>query len=200
MSSGDPETHRRILEETRRLMEERHGRGVRVEDIAAAAGVSRQAVYLHFGSRSGLLVATARYLDDVLGLNQRLQPFWGARTGIERLEQFVDFWASYIPDIYGLAKTLMSVRETDKAAKAAWDDRMGAVYQGCQMVVKHLADDGLLEWPPKEAADFMFATLSIPTWENLTMERGWSRQQYLAYVKLALKSTLTRERTYHEDH
>ncbi|MBA2782057.1 MAG: helix-turn-helix transcriptional regulator, partial [Rubrobacteraceae bacterium] len=38
-------TRTRILEATWRLMEERSGQGVRMRDVAEAAGVSRQAVY-----------------------------------------------------------------------------------------------------------------------------------------------------------
>ena len=33
-------------------MEKRRGQGVLMKDIAEAAGVSRQALYLHFGSRT----------------------------------------------------------------------------------------------------------------------------------------------------
>jgi AcrR family transcriptional regulator len=54
-----------------RLMEERRGRGVRMRDIAEAAGVSRQAVYDHFGTRAKLLVATTHYVDEVRGLEER---------------------------------------------------------------------------------------------------------------------------------
>jgi AcrR family transcriptional regulator len=58
MSSSGLETRTRILEATRRLMEERRGQGVRMRDIAEEVGISRQAVYDHFGSRAKLLVAT----------------------------------------------------------------------------------------------------------------------------------------------
>ena len=73
MSSGDPRTRTRILEATWGLMEERLGRGVRMSDIAEAAGVSRQAVYDHFGSRAELMAATVRYGDVLLGLGERLR-------------------------------------------------------------------------------------------------------------------------------
>src|SRR5919107_868965 len=73
MSSGDPRTRTRILEATWRLMEERSGQGVRMRDVAEAAGISRQAVYDHFGSRAELMVATARYGDEVRGLDERLR-------------------------------------------------------------------------------------------------------------------------------
>src|SRR5437016_4280971 len=108
MSSSDSETRTRILTETWRLMEQRRGQGVRISDIAGAADVSRQAVYLHFGSRAGLLVATVRYVDEQRGLSERLQRFCAAASGPEALDAFVEFWGNYIPEIYGLAKALLA--------------------------------------------------------------------------------------------
>ena len=61
------ETRTRILAATLQLMEQRRGQGVRMSDIAGAAGVSRQAVYLHFGSRTELMVAATHYGDEVHG-------------------------------------------------------------------------------------------------------------------------------------
>ncbi len=55
MSSENIETRTRILDATVRMLEEQGGRGVRMGDIAKAAGISRQAVYLHFSSRAELL-------------------------------------------------------------------------------------------------------------------------------------------------
>ena len=107
MSSGDPETRKRILEETRRLMEAQRGSEVPLEDIARAAWVSRQALYNHFGSRTGLLVETARYLDEILGLNERTQSIRNAQNGANMLRVLVTFWGNYVPEIYGLAKALM---------------------------------------------------------------------------------------------
>ena len=49
------DTKTRILETAWTLVNER-GIGVGVGEIAAAAGVSRQLVYVHFTSRAGLLV------------------------------------------------------------------------------------------------------------------------------------------------
>lgn len=53
-------------------------------DIAAAAGISRQAVYLHIASRTELLVATTRYLDEALEADTRLAPSRATNTGVER--------------------------------------------------------------------------------------------------------------------
>src|SRR4028118_1339566 len=123
MSSREPKTRDRILEATWRLMVERVGRNVRMGDVARGAGVSRQAVYDHFGSRAELMVATVRYGDGVLALNQRLRRYRAASSGEERLEAYVEFWGNYIPEIYGIARALLAEREGDEAGAAAWDDR-----------------------------------------------------------------------------
>ncbi len=132
MSSSESETRDRILEATWRLMVERRGQGVRMRDVAEEAGVSRQAVYDHFGSRSELMVATVRYGDMVLGLRGRLGRYRAASTGLDRLDAFVEFWGNYIPEIYGIARALLAARETDAAVAAAWDDRMGVVHDACR--------------------------------------------------------------------
>ena len=111
MSSLTIETRTRILEASVRLLEEHRGRSVRMADIAKAAGISRQAVYLHFASRAELLEATTLYLDEILGLEQRLARSRAADSGTERLDAYIEFWGNYIPEIYGVAKALLVAQE-----------------------------------------------------------------------------------------
>lgn len=195
MSSPQLSTRNRILEATWRLMEQRRGLGVRIEDIARLAGISRQAVYMHFGTRSELLIATTHYLDETLGVPERLQQLLAAETGLQALDAYVDFWANYIPEVYGLARALLTARETDEAAAAAWKDRMDMLYQGCISVAKCLARDGVLasEWTIAEAADFCWASISVAAWANLTIDRGWSQEQYVIQMKTALRRVLTQD-------
>jgi AcrR family transcriptional regulator len=192
MSSGDPETRRRILQETWRLMEAQHGQGVRIEDIAKAAGVSRQAVYLHFGNRADLLIATTHHADEVCGLEERLQKYRAAH-GREVLDTYIEFWGNYIPDVYGLAKSLRTVRETDEAANAAWNDRMAAVRRGCRRAIEGLARDGDLspEWTTDTASDMLWSMLSIAVWENLVIECGWPTARYVTHMQTAARRAFT---------
>ena len=74
MSSQDIETRTRILQASVRLLEAQRGQSVRMGDIAREAGISRQAVYLHFASRAELLEATTQYLDERLGLEKTAGP------------------------------------------------------------------------------------------------------------------------------
>ena len=54
MSSERIETREKILQAAVRKLEESGGRGVRMGDIARETGISRQAVYLHFATRTGI--------------------------------------------------------------------------------------------------------------------------------------------------
>ncbi len=176
------------MEKTWRLMERSRGREVRIDDIARAAGVSRQAVYLHFGSRAGLLIATARYVDEVKDVDERVKTLREATNGGESLDALVDFWGNYMPEIHGLAKALLAARETDQAAAAAWDDRMGVMRACCRSIARCLVGEKLLvrEWTAEQASDALWAMLSIEVWERLTLECGWTNQQYVSRMKAAL--------------
>lgn len=194
MSSELVETRERILETTWRLMEARQGQSVRIEDIAKATGVSRQTIYLHFGSRAELLLATVRYVDEKLRFNERIQEVCAATDGVFGIDEFVTVWANYIPEIHGLAKALLAAKDTDEAAAAAWSDRMNALYGGCVMVLGQLERQGLLasDWAVEEAAALFWASLSVQTWEELTVTRGWSQDQYIDRVQRALKAVFLR--------
>ena len=60
MSSRRQRTRSNILDSALRLLVERGYHGVGKEEVARDAGVSRQALYQHFKSKSELLVALAR--------------------------------------------------------------------------------------------------------------------------------------------
>ena len=191
MSSKNIETQTRILDATVRMLEEHGGRGVRMGDIAKTAGISRQAVYLHFASRTELLVAATRYLDEILDVDSRLAPSRAATSGIERLSLYIECWGHYIPEIYGVAKALLLAQDTDEAAAAAWSDRMLAMRDGCRAAIDALHSDGTLAsgWTPKIATDALWTMLLVPNWENLTVECGWSTQEYVRWMQLVAERT-----------
>jgi AcrR family transcriptional regulator len=166
-----------------------------MRDVAGAAGVSRQAVYDHFGSRADLMVATVRYGDTVLGLDERLGHYRALSSGVERLGAFVEFWGNYVPEIHGIARALIAARETDEAVAAAWDDRMGVVYEACRDIVERLHRDGTLArgWSLDEAADVLWTMLSIHNWESLVLERGWPVEQYVGRMQELTRRAFVRD-------
>ena len=185
MSRKSDQTRARILKTTVDILEKSGGSGVRMGDIAKATGISRQAVYLHFASRTDLLVAATRYLDDILDVDDRLAPSRAATTGIERLRLYIECWGNYIPDIYGVGKALMTASDSDEAAAEAWRDRMRAMRDGCRAAIDALHTDGALasEWTRPKATDALWTMLLVPNWEHLTIECGWSTKQYTKWMQ-----------------
>ncbi len=180
-----PETRTRILKAALHLLEASQGRGVRMTDIAKRAGISRQAVYLHFSTRAALLIATTYYLDELKGSEERLVPSRTAQTGLERLDAFIEAWGNYIPEIHGIAKALLAMRDTDEAAAVAWDDRMQDMREGCEAAIGALNRDNMLspDHSPDQATDILWTMLSVRNWEQLTIECGWPQERYIGTLK-----------------
>ncbi len=195
MSSTIIETREKILIAAWKLLEAGRGNAVRMTDIAKKTGISRQAVYLHFPTRADLLIATTRYLDEVKNVDQRLAASRSAANGVERLDAFIDAWGNYIPEIYGIAKALFAMQDSDEEARAAWADRMQAVRHGCEAAVQALKRDGTLskDHPPKQATDLLWTMLSVRNWEQLTIDCGWSQKRYIETIKVQARRTLVVE-------
>ena len=185
MSSTSFDTPTKILRATLTLLEQPDAKLPTMSDIARAAGVSRQAVYLHFPSRTDVLVAATRYQDQSNDVNAALAPSRTARSGTERLDSFVTAWGNYIPRIYGVARAILAVVDTDAEAAQAWNTRMADMREGCAAAVQALAEDGSLpaRTDPEQATDLLWTLLSVRTWENLTQTCGWDQDCYLATIR-----------------
>lgn len=191
MSSDNPTTRTRILEATCALLAATPGSAARMSDIAKAAGVSRQALYLHFPNRTELFIAATRHQDAVQGLDAALEAGICSGSGEERLAALIRAWGEYVPRIFGMAKTLMVLKETDEEAARAWDGRMADFRGACGAVVAALAQDGVLVMDETEATDLLWTLLSIPTWDHLTRLCGWTQERYLTETTRLARLALT---------
>jgi AcrR family transcriptional regulator len=188
-------TRTKILQAALDLLFAKDGAGTRMSDVAKQAGVSRQAVYLHFDNRADLLIAATHYLDEQLDTDTRLAPSRTAHSGAERLNAFVTAWGNYIPEIYGVAKALIAMENTDAAATAAWRKRMQDMREGCEAAISALKNDGALSscFTPDEATDVLWNLLSVRSWEHGTIICGWSQEKYIKIT------TVTAHRLFHSD-
>jgi AcrR family transcriptional regulator len=192
MSRNKIDTRTRILEITWKLLEAHPGRNLSMGKIAKASGVSRQSLYLHFASRSELLIATTHYVDKVKGLDQQLGKLQSAKSGEELIKMFIEMWGNYIPEIYGVSKALMMSKDNDEAASAAWADIMGCLYEVCSQIVQSLINENKLstKWEQQHATDFIWTMISIHNWEQLSTECGWSNKQYISNITQTLTTVL----------
>ena len=81
MSSADSRS--RLLDAALKLIRKRGHAAVTMAQIAKAARLSRQAVYLHFADRAELMAALARHVHESLGLRTAIQRMMtDAPTGV----------------------------------------------------------------------------------------------------------------------
>lgn len=184
MSSAENSTRTKILQATRNQLEAGEAAKTRMSDIAKAAGISRQALYLHFPNRAELMIATARFIDEIYEIQNDLTASRTAPDGEARLAAYITAWSDFLPHAYGVASAFLAMKDTDDAAAAAWEDRMSAMREGCEAAVKALAADGKLN-PAYDLAtgtDILWSILSFRMWENLCQDCGWSHAKYQEHI------------------
>ena len=193
--SRKSQTRLRVLETARRLLEERGYHGVGLEEFATGAGVSRQTVYLHFGSKSGLLVALVEWVDQSEGLAELFDPVWSSTNGTEALARAIAATAVYEPRIHRLAMVLATVRRTDPAADAAWQDRMSGRRSAFRQIVNRIRRDGMLApgWNVDDAVDLIWAVTAPWTYDALVVERGWPSSRWVRHTRDLLFSALIQQ-------
>lgn len=182
--AGDPVTRRRILDAAHKLLVKRGGASVKLSDVARAARVSRQAIYLHFADRAALFTAVVRHGDEQLGIPAAVQRLMESPSGVDGIRAMVSLQARLNPDIWPIARAFDAVRRLDPAAERSWQDRLEHRLSGCRAIVARLSGEGRLRagMPEPVAADLLFTLTSLRMWEDLVLERGWSAQQYETYV------------------
>jgi AcrR family transcriptional regulator len=188
---GDPDTRRRILDAAWALLEER-GTGIRIADVAAKAGVSRQAVYLHFGDRVSLFVALGDHIDVSFGRDDLRKHVFGAPSGVESLRRWVQTMSWYTAKIDSVSRILELAADSDEALSAVWRDRMTGRRGHVRRIAERIAADGQLAdgWTAEAAADLVF-TVTLPgPWRVLTSVLDWSEEQYAEEITGLLERSI----------
>jgi AcrR family transcriptional regulator len=192
MSSGG--SRDRILDAALGLIRVRGDARVTMAQIAKAARLSRQAVYLHFADRAELMAALARRVHERLGLPAAIQRMMAETpTGVGLIAADVSMQARFNPAVWAVARAVDAVRRTDTAAARAWQERLESRLKRCRAIVSRLKTEGSLRpgLAPAIAADLLWTMTSLRMWEDLVLERKWSPVQYQRYVTNILIGALT---------
>jgi AcrR family transcriptional regulator len=187
------DTRTALLDTACRLIRKHGVAGVTLAEIGAAAGVSRQAVYLHFGSRAGLLVAMARHLDATSQAARAMtMAAWEAHSKAG-FESFIRLWFEHVTVILPVARAVQAAGFSDRDAHAAWQDRMSDLRRFIRNMVDGLAESGQLasHWTREEATDWFWSRTHMDVWTQLVTERQWPPQQMVKRVSESLWVDLT---------
>jgi AcrR family transcriptional regulator len=170
----DEPTRERILSAAWQVARERGSVQFTLAEIAALAGVSRQALYLHFDNRAGLLVEMARRIDHSSGFVSRVAAT-RKRPARQGFRQVLRLWYEHLSEILTVARALEAAAITDDEAAKAYHDRMQAWHETLRISITALADAGQLrrEWTVDQATDWVFARTQPANYEYLVRQRLW---------------------------
>lgn len=185
------ETRQRIVEAAQELLSTTGYPHVTLDDIAAAAGVSRQTVYVQLGSKSGVLQAVAEHieqasLDGLLAvLFQAATPLEGLRYALQRVAHFYDHYGDVL-------RTLHAQTVYDAVFAAMWQAKQHEIWGNTRRLVQWLEGERLLtrEWSVDEATDLVWALSSFDSYVHLVGERGWSQEQFVVRTLQTIERTL----------
>jgi AcrR family transcriptional regulator len=179
MAGTRGDTRARILDTAWGLVQERGIGAVTVADIAAATGVSRQLLYVHFENRAGLLVAMARRHDVRSGFAGRAAE---ARSlpPVAALEGLLRLWFAYVPEILPVARALEAAATNGDEGGVAWRDRMDDLREMFAAAVERVDQDGRLAegWTVPSATDWVWARAQPATFQHLVVDRAWPADDY----------------------
>jgi AcrR family transcriptional regulator len=147
-------------------------------DVAQRAGLSRQAVYLHFPDRAQLLTALLGRLGDEPP-PARIEHAPSARAALTAL---VGRLAETYPRRWPVLRALDA--ETADAALAADSRALAERFRSEGSLAAHLS--------PPAAADILGTLLSLAVWKELVIGRGWDSARYKSHIAFLAAGAVTR--------
>jgi AcrR family transcriptional regulator len=184
-------TRARLLSAARAILEERGFEALTMAAIADRAGVTRRAVYLHFGSRAELVAGLFDHVATEEGLGRSLSRVWNATDAAGSLDEWAGHLARYHTRLLAVDRAVERVRRDDADAAQHRERVSQAKLANCRKLAQRLEDEAALAapWTTATAADVLFALTSSDVVEGLTVDRRWSRQKLADHLGLLLRST-----------
>lgn len=193
MSSGRTDTRIAILDSARVLFEEQGYFGAALEAVAKKAGVSRQAIYLHFASKADLLTALHMriYETDVVPALER-NPIWDAPTALDALDATIEVDAEVASKVWRIHEALVVARRHFPEVDDTLRPREAERYEELVRLGRWLKKDGNLPdgMSVRVFADLLWGLNSLGTFQNLVIERGWSVRRYARWVRDTIRLQL----------
>jgi AcrR family transcriptional regulator len=177
VSSKGERTRQKILDVALRQFRAQGPARVRMEDVARAAGISRQALYLHFDSRTQLMVALIDGLSEAVDGAALFRKAEKKTDPCERMEEGLKASTRLIARIHDVALALDVARHADEAAAAAWEARGKMRRKGIRRSMAMAAKAGRLRkgWTVDQATDALSAITAPRVYGDLVLECGWSQ-------------------------
>jgi AcrR family transcriptional regulator len=192
MSRGAERTRQAIVEAAGRLWQERGLHAAGLEEIAAAAGVTRRTIYLHFAGKAALLLAVVDQAERAAGLPELTARLREAQAPEEILERLADIQVQYVPGIYESIRLVHAARREEPAADELWTGRMRRRRATFRLVAARIQAQRRLD--PRLSLDdavmLIWVLTSPHMYEYLVVDGGWSLKRYRAHIVRLLRQAL----------
>jgi AcrR family transcriptional regulator len=183
-----------LLAAARSVIESNGLEALTMAAVAARAGVSRRAVYLHFRSRSELVTALFAYVNRSEDLAASTRPVCEAPDAATALTEWARHLARYHPRMVPMGRALQRARETDPDAAAHWNLVMRDWRAHCRRLTTRLDREGRLAapWTVETATDMLWALMSFDVLEGLLRQRRWSPRRLADHLDALFQATFVR--------
>jgi AcrR family transcriptional regulator len=189
--STKSDTKLRIIDATWKLFNDMSPKSPTLGEVAKEAGVSRQAVYLHFGNRSNLLTESIQIMREKTGSAERLK---SARE-VEP-ELVLSSWVDTLFGVYemnlSIGKTYLAAAHVDEAGRQGRGAFVASVRRSAAFVIERFDSLGMLQpkWTIETATDWLYTKIDFAVWHLIVHELGWSREQAVLRTVESLESDL----------
>ncbi|MCW3003789.1 MAG: hypothetical protein JWQ20_3087 [Conexibacter sp.] len=154
--------------------------------VAKKAGVSRQAIYLHFPSKAELLTALHLHIfaTDVVPALER-HPITDAVSALDALDAMIAVDVEVTSKVWRIHEALQVARrqhpEVEETLRPREEERYGELLDRGRRLKRERA------LPPNiragTFADMLWGLLNVGTYRALVIERDWSLDQYRCWVR-----------------
>jgi AcrR family transcriptional regulator len=192
------ETRRRVLAAAHELFVSHGYVATTVDDIAAAAGVSRPTVFVSVGGKPELLKQLRDVVlagdDEPIAMPRRkmFQEVWDAPDAASALRLFARNMRAIYLRAADVEHVLQSAAHVDPELRPLAEQAHVQRRYGCGLLVASLRGKGALRAGLSEraAGDVVFALASPDTFRLLVRQSGWSPRRYQQWLADALPREL----------
>jgi AcrR family transcriptional regulator len=172
--------------------------GTTLESVAGAANVPVPTLYRLFGSKRELLKAVLEvsFVGDDEPVSFVDRPAVQAALAEPDPAAMLNAFAAIAKEFMGRASGILHVLSTAAQVDAETGELLAEIrrqrYTGQSRIVTALIERAALDptLDPVEATDFVYLLWSPESHRTLTVERGWTPEQYESWLARALRSTL----------
>jgi AcrR family transcriptional regulator len=179
----------------RKLFVERGYAGTTIEAIAQEAGYAVPTVYFHFGSKAAIVGYLIDQMEagDIVPVFQKAMQQANPLRMLEGIARIARISCEKWWDVYQVVR---SAGRADAALSEASKKLDSGRLYGLRVFAEALERSGHLRTglDATRATDIMWALASEDTYQRLVVERGWTPDEFEAWLGNSLKRELLRRR------